>query len=153
MGTATAAAVSGEGRPQMAPARTVEHVAETFRQGDVTVVRPLTERLDLENASQFRGVLHDLVKSGERKLVVDLEGVSFIDSSGLGALVSALKQLKTSRERRRAPREVPSRRPAARGDVRLAAPQRPVVALLEIIRLDRVFASHPTVEAAVASYS
>jgi hypothetical protein len=44
------------------------------------------------------------------------------------------------------------RRPPQRGDIRLANVQPPVVALLEIIRLHRVFSSYLSVEEAVQSY-
>ena len=102
-----------------------------------TVVRPGGERLDIEVAADFRALLLSLIEQGHRRLVVDLANVGFIDSSGLGALVSALKTLKRSDNG---------------GDVRLARVQAPVVSLLEIIRLNRVFTTYPTVEQAVESY-
>ncbi len=108
----------------------------TNREG-VTVVQPAGERLDIEVASDFRAMLLSLIEQGHRRLVIDLSDVSFIDSSGLGALVSALKMLKRSDNG---------------GDVRLARVQAPVVSLLEIIRLNRVFTSYPDVEKAVESY-
>ena len=104
----------------------------------VTVVQPDGDRLDIAVASDFRNTLLDLIENGRRNLVVDLKTVSFIDSSGLGALVSALKTLKAN---------------GGNGDVRLAHVQEPVVALLEIIRLNRVFTTYPSVEGAVQSYS
>ena len=103
----------------------------------VTVVRPSGERLDIEVAADFRAMLLSLIEQGHRRLVVDLSDVSFIDSSGLGALVSALKTLKRSDNG---------------GDVRLARVQAPVVSLLEIIRLNRVFTTYSTVEQAVQSF-
>ena len=102
-----------------------------------TVVRPSGERLDIEVAAEFRAVLLSLIEQGHRRLVVDLADVGFIDSSGLGALVSALKTLKRSDNG---------------GDVRLARVQAPVVSLLEIIRLNRVFTTYATVEQAVQSF-
>lgn len=102
-----------------------------------TVVHPSGERLDIEVAADFRAMLLSLIEQGHRRLVVDLSDVSFIDSSGLGALVSALKTLKRSDNG---------------GDVRLARVQAPVVSLLEIIRLNRVFTTYATVEQAVQSY-
>jgi anti-sigma B factor antagonist len=102
-----------------------------------TVVRPAGERLDIEVAAEFRAMLLSLIEQGHRRLIVDLADVGFIDSSGLGALVSALKTLKRSDNG---------------GDVRLARVQAPVVSLLEIIRLNRVFTTYQTVEQAVQSY-
>ena len=103
----------------------------------ITVVRPEGDRLDIEVASEFRAMLLSLIEQGQRRLVVDLADVAFIDSSGLGALVSALKTLKRSDNG---------------GDVRLARVQAPVVSLLEIIRLNRVFTTYATVEQAVGSF-
>jgi anti-sigma B factor antagonist len=122
-----------------------------------TVVRPEGGRLDLEVAAAFRSRLQELIARGHRNLVIDLAEVSFLDSSGLGALISALKLLKTSKERRRGERRRLSRpssprRQKSRGDLRLAAAQPSVVSLLEVIRLDRVFPSYPSVDAAVRSY-
>ncbi len=106
-------------------------------QNDTTIVRPTTDRLDIEVAAEFRAMLLSLIDQGSRHLVVDLKDVTFIDSSGLGALVSALKTLK---------------RGSGDGDVRLARVQAPVVSLLEIIRLNRVFTSYASVEQAVQSF-
>src|ERR671916_680555 len=78
----------------------------------ITVVRPAGERLDIEVAADFRAMLLTLIEQGQRRLVIDLADIAFIDSSGLGALVSALKTLKRS---------------DTGGDVRLARVQAPVV--------------------------
>jgi anti-sigma B factor antagonist len=133
--------------------RSADMQIDVMEEGTATVIRPSGQRLDLEVAPEFRGAMSQLIKSGHRNLVVDLRDISFIDSSGLGTLVSALKQLRTSKDRRRVPRPGRSRRPAARGDVKLANLQPPVASLLEIIRLDRVFTSYPSVEDAVKSYA
>jgi anti-sigma B factor antagonist len=110
---------------------------EVVNDNGTTIVRPTGDRLDIEVAAQFRSKLLSLIDEGNRQLVVDLKDVSFIDSSGLGALVSALKTLKRS---------------SIAGDVRLARVQAPVVSLLEVIRLNRVFTSYASVEQAVQSY-
>ena len=102
----------------------------------VTLVKPEGERLDLEVSVEFRAALLNAIAAGQRQLVVDLADIAFIDSSGLGALVSALKALRAHKE----------------GDIRLASLQQPVVALLEVTRLNRVFASYPTAEQAVQSF-
>ncbi len=102
------------------------------------VLRPASARVDLQVAGEFRTALLELIDGGHHRLVVDMGDVHFVDSSGLGALVSALKTLKLLKRE---------------GDIRLANVQPPVVALLEIIRLHRVFASYPSVELAVQSFS
>lgn len=102
----------------------------------VTLVKPACERLDLEVSVEFRAALLDAIAAGQRQLVIDLADIEFIDSSGLGALVSALKALRAQKE----------------GDIRLASPQQPVVALLEVTRLNRVFSSYATADQAVQSF-
>lgn len=111
---------------------------EIEQSGVATVVRPVTDRLDIEVATAFRAQLLALIEQGRRHLVIDLQEVAFVDSSGLGALVSALKTIKRS---------------TSAGDVRLARAQPPVVSLLEIIRLNRVFTAYPDLAAAVRSYA
>jgi anti-sigma B factor antagonist len=110
---------------------------EVANEGGATIVRPAGDRLDIEVAADFRTTLLSLIEQGNRHLVIDLKEVTFIDSSGLGALVSALKTLK---------------RTSGSGDVRLARVQPPVISLLEIIRLNRVFINYPSVEQAIQSY-
>src|SRR5687768_5286746 len=46
----------------------------------ITVVRPSAGRLDIEVAADFRAALLSLIEQGQRRLVVDLADVSFIDS-------------------------------------------------------------------------
>jgi anti-sigma B factor antagonist len=62
------------------------------------------------------------VGEGASRVVIDLENVEFIDSSGLGALISALKALRSKD-----------------GVLSLSGVSEPVANILEITRLDRVF--------------
>ena len=61
----------------------------TTRQvGDVTVI-DATGRITLgEGASTFRDTIRDLATKGDKKLLVNLSDVSYIDSSGIGEMVS-----------------------------------------------------------------
>jgi anti-sigma B factor antagonist len=111
---------------------------DTVTRSGATVVKPVGNRLDLEVAAEFRAALLQLIDDGQHRVVVDLGDVDFIDSSGLGALVSALKTLKMLKRD---------------GDIRLANVRPPVVSLLEIIRLHRVFSSYPSIDEAVQSFS
>ncbi|MEB2528518.1 anti-anti-sigma factor [Kocuria rosea] len=51
----------------------------------------LTGRLDLAEAPQVREVVAEIVAGGVRRVVLDLGGIAFMDSSGLGALIGCLK--------------------------------------------------------------
>jgi len=106
--------------------------------GNVTVVAPEGPRLDAAVAAPFRASLLELIERGQGNLVVNLYGVDFIDTAGLGTLLSALKRLKQSGQD---------------GDIRLAHVKPPVEAVLELVKLHRVFARYASLEEAVQSYA
>jgi anti-sigma B factor antagonist len=106
---------------------------DVTRNGDRMVVA-FTSRVDLEGevSDLFKNQLKDIVAQGGRHLVMDLGQVGFIDSCGLGALISALKVLRTSG-----------------GSLVLANLSEPVEAVLRITRLSRVFDVCPDVRDAL----
>jgi len=61
---------------------------------DENVVVTVTGELDLYTAPRFREALVPLLVSGPPEVVIDLSGVDFIDSSGIGVMVGALKRLR-----------------------------------------------------------
>ena len=85
-------------------------------------------RLNMVAAPGLKSQLDELVRSGKTRIVVDLDQVTFIDSSGLGALISGLK---ASRQ--------------AGGDLRIAQVPEQVLTVLRLTNLDRVLRAHPTV--------
>ena len=106
-------------------------VAGVSGDGDAVVVR-LQGEIDLYNTSALKEALAEALERGPRRLVVDLSGVTFIDSTGLGALVEAKQQL------------------GGADGLALAAPGLEARRALQISGLDRVFAVHETVESALA---
>lgn len=86
-------------------------------------------------ADEFREILLNDINSGVKKIVVDLEKCSFLDSTFLGALVIALKTIMKYG-----------------GDMRLANPHGDVQALLELTGMDRVFQILQTREDALKSF-
>ena len=59
----------------------------------VTVVQLLGSRLDAAAAPIFKGRIVDLENQGRRLFALDFSGLDFMDSTGLGALVSCVKAL------------------------------------------------------------
>ncbi len=100
----------------------------------VTVLAP-SGRLDVAGAPALKEAVSEAMKSGQLRLIIDMEGVSFVDSSGLGSVVAALKQVRSSK-----------------GDLRLAAPNQQVRVVLELTTLDRVFPYYATVEEALTDF-
>jgi anti-sigma B factor antagonist len=103
--------------------------------GDVLVARVLDSRIVADVASRFKNQLIDYVNSGNRSIVLDMEAVSFIDSSGLGALVSSLKVIGQD------------------GDLVLCGTGGTVVSMFKLTRMDKVFRMFSTSEEAVAALS
>ena len=88
---------------------------------DGVAVLRLDGRLNMVAAPRLKASIDECIDGGGKHVVVDLADVVFMDSSGLGALVGALK---TARQ--------------AGGDLRIAAPSEQVVMVLQLSNLDRV---------------
>jgi anti-sigma B factor antagonist len=105
-----------------------------IRNDGITVVR-LDGRLDLLTAAAIKQRLSELVTAGQRRLVIDLADVTFIDSSGLGALIGGLKAARL-----------------AGGDMRIAQAGEQARMILELTTLNRVLRPYATVEEALEGY-
>ncbi|SFS07178.1 anti-sigma B factor antagonist [Granulicella pectinivorans] len=106
----------------------------TSEEGDVSVGRVESKVLDAGTTAAFKEAMKPLLRDGA-KVVLDLSKVEFIDSSGLGALVSSLK--------------------AAHGvnaEIKLFGLRKPVRALFELVRMHRVFEVFNSAEEAISSY-
>jgi anti-sigma B factor antagonist len=107
---------------------------EVDRQADWQVLTVRGE-VDVTTTPRVRAQLISLLSERKPHLIVDLEGVDFLDSSGLGALVAALK-LARSRS----------------GELRLVCDrQRSVRKVLEVTGLERVLERYDSVAAASAA--
>lgn len=100
----------------------------------VLVIEYREENLDASNVREFRDAIQQIMKD-QTKVVLDMSSLKFVDSSGLGALIACL-------------RDANSRK----GDFRLGAMPRTVLALFELMRMHRVFSIHDTVDNAVSSF-
>ena len=105
----------------------------SVRPGRGCTVLEVHGELDMATSPQLREGLQRLVDAGDRQVVVDLAGVSFMDSSGLGALVVMFKALR-----------------AVGGRLCLAAVQPAVRRVLTITSVDRVIDVYDSVPAAEA---
>ena len=102
--------------------------------GDGIAVVNLTGRLNMVTAVQLREVVASAVAEGHPRIAIDLSKVDFIDSSGLGALISGLK---TARQ--------------AGGDLRIAAPNEQVKLVLQLTNMERVLTAYESAESAFAN--
>ncbi len=100
----------------------------------VTVVEPRGEYLDASVADDFKRDVSRVLDSNP-KAVFDLRRLQFIDSSGIGAILSCLRRVS-----------------AAGGDLKLCSVTKPVRGAFEITRMHRVFEIYGTRDEAIRSF-
>jgi len=106
------------------------------RAGDATVL-VLTGDITIDDGDlAFRKKVHELVEMGQVKLIVDLFGVRYIDSSGIGMLVA---KVQTVRQKQ--------------GDIKLVRLTHRTQSLLAMLKLAMVFETFDDEESAVRRYS
>ena len=104
------------------------------RVDDVAVATVPVEELDASNSGEFKRDIAPLLQS-QKRLVLDLSQLRFVDSSGLGAMLSCLRQLS-----------------GKGGDLKLCSMSRQVRALFELVRMHRIFDIYGTKEEAVQAF-
>ena len=78
--------------------------------------------LDADSIAAFKKVAYELVDKGATRLVVDCSNLTFVDSMGLGVLISLLRRVRQGD-----------------GDIKMAALSDDVKTIFEITRLHRLF--------------
>ncbi|QYX56473.1 STAS domain-containing protein [Roseovarius sp. SCSIO 43702] len=96
-----------------------------------TLITVNADRIDASAAIQFRDSLREATATGTGDVILDLSQVTFVDSSGLGAIVGAMKQLD------------PVRR------MHLAGLTPDVDKVFRLTRMDTVFTIHPNAAHAI----
>lgn len=105
-------------------------------EGDgVIVIECLAENLDASNVRVFRESIQKLLEN-QLRVVLDMSSLKFVDSSGLGALVSCLRDIH-----------------GRKGELYLCSMTRTVRALFELMRMHRVFEIFESVDEAVAAFA
>jgi anti-sigma B factor antagonist len=102
---------------------------ETRLEGDVAVIACVGPIQIGETANQFRDVLRETLRSGAKKILLDLHGVKYVDSTGIGELVGLLTNASD-----------------VGAGVRLCNVPQKVRDVLEVTRLITVFEVYPTLE-------
>ena len=88
-----------------------------------------------DDTKEFNEVLHKLIDAGKTRIVLDLGGVKFMNSSGLGMLIGGLTTMKK-----------------AEGHLKLANVTEKIESLLIITKLIKIFESFDSVDDAVKSF-
>ncbi|NBM20338.1 anti-sigma factor antagonist [Streptomyces sp. GC420] len=109
---------------------------EAVEAGEERAVLRVTGEVDVYTAPALRERVLDLAAKGHVHLIVDMNGVDFLDSTGLGALVACLKRLRGDG-----------------GSLTLALGTERILRVFRITGLTSVFPPHPTVREAIAADS
>lgn len=107
-------------------------VVQTY--GDVAVIQIPGESLDASNTKEMKAELLSLIASS-KKMVFDLSDLKFVDSSGLGAILSCLRQMNSTG-----------------GVLKLCGMTKSVRALFELVRMHKIFDIYNTKDEAVRSF-
>jgi len=106
----------------------------TDKLDDISVVTLQAESLDASNANDFKRLVGSTV-SAKAKIILDLNRVQFIDSTGCGSILSYLRQLNP-----------------VGGDLKLCGVSKPVRSLFELVRMHRILDIFNTREEAARSF-
>ena len=107
---------------------------ETDNSQSVSVMKVMG-RVDSETAPELDTALSKLLNENKNKIVLNLQGVDFLSSAGLRAMVKALKGAQKSG-----------------GDVRLAAVSQPIEVILRTVGMMQMFKMYSTNEEAAAGF-
>lgn len=105
----------------------------TTERDDVVIVT-VSGEVDVYTAPQLRLALEQRIAAGQTRIIVDLDDVGFLDSTGLGVLVGRVKAVKK-----------------LEGWLRVVCTEERILRLFGITGLDRVLSVHDTVDAAVVA--
>ena len=94
----------------------------------------VTGEIDVSTSPHLRDMILELLEHQRRRLVIDLDGIDFLDSTGLGILVGASKRLR-----------------AVGGTLTLVCSQPRILRTFKVTNLERVFNVRPSVEAATSN--
>jgi anti-sigma B factor antagonist len=102
---------------------------------NVAVAAVPGDELDASNVAEFKRDIAPILQV-ETEVVLDLSRLRFVDSSGMGAILSCLRQLR-----------------AKGGDLKLCGMTRPVRTVFELVRMHRIFDIYTTPQEAVRAFA
>ncbi|UZD90942.1 STAS domain-containing protein [Cognatishimia activa] len=98
---------------------------------DILIVTVPDNRIDAAVALQFKEAMRQATNNNAERIVLDLRNVDFVDSSGLGAIVGAMKQLPSNKS------------------LDLSGLTPTVAKVFQLTRMDTIFSIYPDVETAM----
>jgi len=104
--------------------------------GSVIIFKPQIPNLDVKSAPEFKSNMVKLIHAQpSRQVVLDLGSIFFIDSSGLGSLISLLRVLQSEH-----------------GSLKLTNISKPIRTMFDLVSMDKIFESFSTAEEAIKAF-
>jgi len=107
----------------------------TYQQDEVMILQPEGKIMGGPEATELRNRLYELIAQNKKKVVVDLSNVEWMNSTGLGILISGMTSLRNNK-----------------GELKLTSVNEKVANLFEITKLAGVFDTYNTADDAVKSF-
>ncbi len=101
----------------------------------VAILEPRGKIMGGPDATLLHDQLHEFIKEGKLKVIIDLSGVDWMNSTGLGILISGLTTLRNNK-----------------GELKLANVTEKIQSLLTITKLVTVFDAHDSIDEAIKSF-
>ncbi len=103
--------------------------------GDVVVLSLSDNIIGASDSAMLNDKIHELADAGSKKVVLDFSRVQWLNSSGIGTVISAMTTLRN-----------------AGGHLKMAAVPEKIMTILTVTKLTTVLEIYPTVQAAVQSF-
>jgi anti-sigma B factor antagonist len=105
-------------------------------EGNVTVIDLSGKLMGGIDADVFRDLVHELIEKGRKKVVVNLAGIKWINSTGVGILITGYTTLRKNK-----------------GDLKLLNVSKKIESMLYVTKLNLIFECYDDEHEAIASYS
>ena len=104
------------------------------KSGNITVI-DCPHRLDVNISDDLKKIMTQLIEEKKFKIIINLTGTKYVDSSGLGAIVSRIAVTRSNK-----------------GDVRLVTKTKSILDLLDLTRLNKILECYDDVKTALESF-
>ena len=109
-------------------------VHHNTKQGVIVILAP--PRLTVNVSTELKDIIKEYMTNDHNEIVINLSSTRFMDSSGLGAIISFIEKLREKK-----------------GDIRLASPQKSIREILNLTHINQVIKSYETESEAVNSFT
>ncbi len=101
---------------------------------DDVVVLSLVGKIDIDSSPELKSKVLDLIEEGNKNILIDFSGVSFMNSSGLGTLINVVKEARSKE-----------------ASLTIVSPTTFIKSLFKLTQLDKIFTIYDSMEEALSA--